>query len=108
MSGWVALALVLALVGALAAVPGLLLVAMITLIYGTLTRLWSRYGMRRVEYTRSLGAARAVVGDEVALDVTIWNRKPLPLPWVAVDDLVTDGLLIRERPTLERSVCGER
>jgi uncharacterized protein (DUF58 family) len=102
MSGWVALALVLAVVGALASVPGLLLVAMIALIYWTLTRLWSRYGVGRVEYTRTLGASRAVVGDEVPLDVTIWNRKPLPLPWVAVDDLVTDGLLIRERPVLDR------
>ena len=38
----------------------------------------------------------------VPLDVTIWNRKPLPLPWVAVDDLVTDGITIREQPNLDR------
>jgi uncharacterized protein (DUF58 family) len=102
MSSWVALAVVFAVLGAVAGVPGLLLVATITLVYGTLTRLWTRYGMRRVEYRRELGATRAVVGDEVALDVTIWNRKPLPLPWIAVDDLVSDGLLIRERSVLDR------
>jgi len=44
-----------------------------------------------------------VAGDSVDLDVTIWNRKPLPLPWVGADDLVTDGLTIRERPKLERA-----
>jgi uncharacterized protein (DUF58 family) len=101
-STWVALAIAFAVIGAVAGVPGLVLVAAITLVYGTLTRLWTRYGVRRVEYGRTLGASRAVVGDEVALDVTIWNRKPLPLPWVAVDDLVTDGITIREQPQLDR------
>jgi uncharacterized protein (DUF58 family) len=101
-STWVALAVVFAVLGAVAGVPGLLLIATITFVYGTLTRLWTRYGMRRVEYRRELGATRAVVGDEVAMDVTIWNRKPLPLPWVAVDDLVTDGLLIREVTAMDR------
>jgi uncharacterized protein (DUF58 family) len=102
MSNWVALAVVLAVVGAVTGVPGLFLVATITLIYGTLTRLWTRFGMDRVEYRRRLSANRAVVGDELQLDVTIWNRKPLPLPWVAVDDLVTDGLVIREQSVLDR------
>jgi uncharacterized protein (DUF58 family) len=43
-----------------------------------------------------------VAGDIVPLDVTIWNRKPLPLPWIAADDLVTEGIGVRERPTMER------
>ncbi len=102
MSTWIALSVVFAVLGALTGVPGLMLIAAITLVYGTLTRLWTRYGVRRVEYSRTLGASRAVVGDVVPLDVTIWNRKPLPLPWVAVDDLVTDGIAIREQPNLDR------
>jgi uncharacterized protein (DUF58 family) len=65
------------------------------------TRLWTRFGIRRVEYSRALGATRAVAGDSVDLDVTVWNRKPLPLPWVAADDLVGDGLAIRERPQMD-------
>ncbi len=102
MSTWIALSATFAVLGAVTGVPGLMLVAAITLVYGTLTRLWTRYGVQGVEYGRSLGAARAVVGDVVPLDVTIWNRKPLPLPWVAVDDLVTDGITIREQPNLDR------
>ncbi len=102
MSTWIALSITFAVIGALAGVPGLLLIAAITLVYGTLTRLWTRYGVRQVVYSRALGASRAVVGDEIRLDVTIWNRKPLPLPWVAVDDLVTDGITIRELPNLDR------
>jgi uncharacterized protein (DUF58 family) len=110
MSGWVALAILIGATGALAGAPGLLLVAAVTLAYGTLTRLWTRYGMQRVVYTRRLSADRAVSGDSLTLDVTIWNRKPLPLPWVAADDLVSEALPVRERPTMDRDneVLGRR
>jgi len=101
MGGWLALAGLMVAVGAAASAPGLFMIAVATLAYGSLTRVWSRYGMGRVEYRRQLGATRAVAGDVVPLDVTIWNRKPLPLPWIAADDLLTDGIGIRERPAME-------
>lgn len=110
MGRWVGLAIAIGVVGAVASAPGLLLIASVTLAYGGLTRLWTRYGLREIEYRRTLGASRAVVGDTVPLDVRIWNRKPLPLPWVSADDLVTDGVVIRERPELDRDaeIVGRR
>jgi uncharacterized protein (DUF58 family) len=103
MSGWLAFAAVLVIVGATAGAPGLLVVAGIATAYGTLTRLWSRFGARSVTYERALSAHRAVAGDSIGLDVTVWNQKPLPLPWIAVDDLLTDGLVVRERPNLDHA-----
>ena len=103
MSGWLALAATLVVIGGVADAPGLIVVAAITAGYGTLTRLWTRYGVRNVTYERRLGAPRAVAGDSVALDITIWNRKPLPLPWIAADDMLTDGLVVRERPDLDHA-----
>lgn len=102
MGGWLAMGGSMAILAVLAEAPGLLLIAALTVGYGSLTRVWSRYGVRRVEYGRTLGASRAVAGDTVPLDVTIWNRKPLPLPWVAADDLVGAGLTVRERPQMDR------
>lgn len=102
MGGWLALAAAMIVVGVVANAPGLFMVAVATLGYGSLTRVWSRFGMGRVEYERRLGATRAVAGDTVPLDVTIWNRKPLPLPWIAAEDLVTDGIGVQERPMMER------
>jgi uncharacterized protein (DUF58 family) len=98
---WLALGAVMVAAAVALDAPGMLLVAVVTVAYGSLTRLWTRFGMRRVEYTRALSATRAVAGDSVDLDVTVWNRKPLPLPWVAADDLVGDGLAIRERPQMD-------
>ncbi|HET6744809.1 MAG TPA: hypothetical protein VFH90_03060, partial [Candidatus Limnocylindria bacterium] len=102
MVDWLALGAVMVVAAVALEAPGMLLIAVVTVAYGSLTRLWTRFGMRRVEYSRALGASRAVAGDSVALDVTVWNRKPLPLPWVAADDLVGDGLTIRERPLMDR------
>ncbi len=98
-----ALAGLLAIVGAVGAAPGLLVVAAITVAYAVLTRLWSRFGARNVAYERRLSADRAVAGDSIGLDVTIWNRKALPLPWIAVDESLSEGLVVRERPDLDHA-----
>ena len=102
MGGWLALAAAMVAVGAAFQAPGLFMIAAATLGYGSLTRVWSRFGMGRIEYERHLGSSRAVTGDSVPLDVTIWNRKPLPLPWIAAEDLITDGIAVHERPLMER------
>jgi uncharacterized protein (DUF58 family) len=80
------------LVGAALNAPGLLLIGGLTLLSRWLTTLWSRYGLRAITFDRRLGSDRAVWGDEVALDVEVWNAKLLPVPLLVVDDHVTDTL----------------
>lgn len=103
MTGWLGLAVALVVLGAVLGAPGLIVVAGITAGYATLTRLWTRYGARNVSYERHLGVHRAVAGDSISLDITIWNRKALPLPWIVADDLLTEGLTVRERPDLDHA-----
>jgi uncharacterized protein (DUF58 family) len=102
MAGWIALAVGLVLVGMVAGAPGVILVAVLTLGYASLTAVWTRYGTARLEYGRRLSTPRAVAGDDVGLDVTIWNRKALPLPWVTGADRVPERLTIRERDEMPR------
>jgi uncharacterized protein (DUF58 family) len=83
--------------GALAGAPPLLLVGVLTLLAEALRSLWSRHGLRGVTYERRLGTDRAVWGDEIPLDVIVWNRKLLPLPWLHVDDFVSENVTVRER-----------
>jgi len=92
MSGWSVLGLLMILVGAAVGAPGLLLIGGLTLLSRWLTTLGSRYGLHDIQFDRHLGSDRAVWGDEVALDVEVWNGKLLPVPLVAVDDYVTDTL----------------
>ena len=100
MGAWLALASVMVVVGIVAEARGVLLVAALTIGYGALTTVWTRFGAQRIEYIRELGTQRAVAGDTVPLDITIWNRKPLPLPWVTAEDRLGVGLGVRERPEM--------
>ena len=94
MSGWTVLGLGMLVAGALLGAPGLLLIGGLTLLSRWLTTLWSRYGLESVGYERRIGTRRAVWGDEVRLDVEVWNRKLLPVPLLTVDDHVTDSLRV--------------
>lgn len=94
MSGWTLLGIATIVIGAALGAPGLLLVGGLTLLSRWLTTLWSRYGLANIAFERRLGSERAVWGDEVALDVDVWNQKLLPVPLLTVDDHVTDSLRV--------------
>jgi uncharacterized protein (DUF58 family) len=100
MGSWIALAIAMAVTAAAANAPGVMLIAVLTIAYGALATLWVRYGIARIEYSRGLATNRAVAGDSVPLDIVVWNRKALPLPWVTAEDRLGLGLNVRERPVL--------
>ena len=87
--------------------PGLLLIGGLTLLSRWLTTLWSRYGLDAVGYERRIGTTRAVWGDQVPLDVEVWNRKLLPLPLLTADDHVTDTLRVVGKPLVASDRPGQ-
>jgi uncharacterized protein (DUF58 family) len=89
--------LILVVAGALLAAPGLIAVGVVVLLVWALRSLWSRVGLRGVTYERRLDAVRAAVGDEIALELTVRNRKLLPVPWLQVEDLISDTATVSER-----------
>jgi uncharacterized protein (DUF58 family) len=89
--------LALVLLGGAVGAPGLLLVGGLTVLSRWLITIWSRYGLWNVTVDRRLGTDRAVWGDEVELDIEVWNGKLLPLPLLTVDDHVTDTLRVAGR-----------
>ena len=92
--------------GALIAAPGLTLVGLLAVFATFVTELWSRYGLRSLRYDRRLERDRAVWGDELALEVSVWNDKALPLAWLRVDDFATDGVVVREKPLVPSTMPG--
>jgi uncharacterized protein (DUF58 family) len=93
--------------GALLGAPGLLLIGGLTLLSRWLTTVWSRYGLASITYERRIGSTRAVWGDQVPLDVEVWNRKPLPVPLLTADDHVTDTLQVAGRPLQASELPGQ-
>jgi uncharacterized protein (DUF58 family) len=97
-SRWSGLGIGLIVLGAFAGTPGLLLVGALLILSSVVRTLWSRYGLRNLTYERHLVRDRAVMGEHVELRISAWNDKLLPLAWLEADDLVSDGLVVRERP----------
>ena len=90
--------LVLIVFGAFLRAPGLIAVGVIVDLVWLLRTLWTRYGLRGVSYERKLGATRALVGEEIPLELIVRNRKILPLPWLEVEDFVSEGAYFVDRP----------
>lgn len=89
---------VLIVFGAFLRAPGLIAVGVIVDIVWLLRTLWTRFGLRGVTYERKLGATRALVGEEIPIELTVRNRKWLPLPWLEVEDFVSEGAHFADRP----------
>ncbi|MBI2918365.1 MAG: DUF58 domain-containing protein [Chloroflexi bacterium] len=96
---WLTITVVLLAAAALLRQVPLLLVALLFLLASGVARLWSRYSLDRLEYTRRLSADRAIFGETITLETTVSNRKVLPLPWVHVEDEVPQGVtFLKGRP----------
>jgi uncharacterized protein (DUF58 family) len=95
--GQLALGLLLVVAGSFAAVPAIVLLGLVLALVEVVRQVWVARGLARVQYSRRLPHPRGVVGDDLPLDLTVWNRKALPLGWLRVDDEATDGVVVRER-----------
>lgn len=77
----------------------LLLISLLLFLVGGVARLWDRYCLSRVEYHRRISAKRVFFGEEVQLEVEITNNKPLPLPWIQIDDEIPEGVTLLKGKT---------
>jgi uncharacterized protein (DUF58 family) len=85
----------------------LLLVSLIFFLTGSIARIWDRYCLSRIEFRRKLSSQRAFFGDKVYLEISVANRKPLPLPWFQIEEEIPADLTITtessQRPEQEQN-----
>ena len=74
--------------------------ALVLLLTGIVSLLWSRRCLERVEYRRQLGQRRAFFGEEVELVVEVVNRKLLPLAWLEAEDELPTELAPERGPVV--------
>ncbi len=72
----------------------LVLISLLFLLTGGVSRLWNRFCLHRIEYRRRLSQNQVFFGDEIVFEVEITNRKPLPLPWLQVDDELPENVTL--------------
>jgi len=84
-------AIILVIAGVVSGAGGLVLIGVLSGLVLLVQTVWTRYGLRGVTYERSLSGPRVRWGETLDLDLVVRNAKALPLPWLRIDDLVTDG-----------------
>lgn len=62
------------------------------LVGGLGAKAWATVSLARVGYSRRTSRARAFCGDELVLESTIANPRPLPVPWIEVWELLPENL----------------
>jgi uncharacterized protein (DUF58 family) len=91
---WIFLAVVILIISLALHQVALALVALLFILTGGVSRLWNKYCLRRVEYKRRLSHNQVFFGEEVVFEIEITNRKPLPLPWIKIEDDLPDKVTL--------------
>ncbi|MBT6276124.1 MAG: DUF58 domain-containing protein [Chromatiales bacterium] len=97
----VGLSLVLLVVGVLSSSPRLTGVSVILVVVVLLARAWANLALSRLTVTRTLSKQSMFVGEDVYVELTLENRKPLPLPWLRFSFNLPEGLALGDRAAFE-------
>ena len=81
----------------------LLLISVLLWLVAGAARLWARYCLVALTYRRHLGVTRLHWGEETDLRLEIVNAKPLPLPWLRIDDAIPASLQMTSQQLAEES-----
>jgi len=83
---WVGFAVLAALIALVGQIPQVMaLVAFMTVVI-LAAWLWSRASLRGLIYARRFPFRRFFPGEELEVEITVENRKRLPLPWLQAED----------------------
>jgi uncharacterized protein (DUF58 family) len=85
------------------------LVVLLGLILGAalLARTWTRLSLVRVSCKRTIREHRLFPGDRTELKLEVTNRKPVPLPWIELEDAIPPELADENLPpSSRRPNCG--
>jgi uncharacterized protein (DUF58 family) len=94
---WVVLAVFIGVLGILSGQASLLTLAVLLMTIVPAGWVWDRLALRAVSYQRDFGEVRAFVGETVPLTLRVTNRKPLPVPWLRIEDAFPEAVPLTER-----------
>jgi uncharacterized protein (DUF58 family) len=94
------------LLAATVATPDVAYLAACLFLAGLLARAWAAAAFERVTYARRPLTSRVFCGDELIVESSLVNAKPLPMPWVEVWEQLPLALAAEEQ--VERSLDDPR
>ena len=94
---WLLLAIFMIIGGAWFRQPSMLALGLLLLVIVPVAWAWNRLVLRAVHYGRKLGESRVFAGETTSVQLITTNQKPLPAPWLTVEDTFPRGVSITER-----------
>lgn len=100
---WAGIGALLVVIGALMGTPLVALLGALVMIVGILLRLWWDHSLRNLTYQRTFSQRRAFYGDDVSMEISATNAKPLPLTRVDVIEQVSPLVKVRDHKLYPRA-----
>jgi uncharacterized protein (DUF58 family) len=100
---WLLIAVLILIVSLALQQVQLALICLLFLLTGSVSRLWNKYCLHRIEYKRNLSRNRVFFGEEIVYEIEITNRKPLPLPWLQIEDELPERITLLKGKTTPTS-----
>ena len=92
MRDWAATGIAVALLGVALTSPPIIFLGAAILLVRILAEVWPRRVLESLEIRHEIVPDRTVVGEEVELTISLWNRTRLPVAWAGVQDALGEGL----------------
>jgi len=100
---WLLIAFTALLIGLAAGRPGLAVLGTILVSAIGVAWAWNHWALSGVEYRRRLSERRAFPGETIVLELSVANRKVLPLSWLRIEDECPPGLTVLDGEHLPSS-----
>jgi uncharacterized protein (DUF58 family) len=104
-SGWAAAGLGVVVLGVVVGSAPIVLIGAGMVLIRIIAERWPRRVLDSLTYERSVHPHKTVMGEEVELRMTLWNRTRLPIAWAGATDTLGDHLRLKP-PQRSATVAG--
>jgi uncharacterized protein (DUF58 family) len=70
------------------------------------SRIWAALSLEEITIDRTASVDHAFQGDDIEITFTVENKKPLPVPWLEINEFVPRGLLVEGQKLIEQAYLG--
>ena len=105
--GWVVLFSILLIVGVFAAEGLVIGFAIMGLSVVGISWIWNKVSLEELTYERHLERERLFIGEEISLEITVTNKKPVPLGRVSVEDEFAKEIELTVAATGDRATASD-
>ena len=103
---FVLLLIIVVIVGAVSHQPLIAAVGALAFVISIVSRVWAALALEEITIMRTCSVDHAFQGDEIEITFTVANNKPLPVPWLEINEYVPRGLLIDGFKAAEQAYLG--